>query len=425
MKQASLLRSFFILIAMLVFGTNVQAVTMVSDNQEPSLTGKKWYSTKEEYIEFFEDGTNTYISSCTYVHDRKNDRILFYNANGILHDYVNIYVLTDTTLTIGKTTFKTYYSKRPKQLCEELRIFFNRITIKKGHKAQFPIRLLPDNADDKSVSIYGYDPEIVMIEGEFVIALSPGTTTIYVKTNDGSNLYGSFEVIVPDDTMPESVYQLDGVTYPMISQVDLGLPSGTQWADMNLGADAPFRMSGGFEGPIDVAPYVGSDWVYPTETDFMELIENCDVTLERAYSDFYMSYTEGYRYYELVAVVFISRLNGNMLHVYAFTDVDGQPYYMYPYCLQDGTSFSILYNVKECAPSPEAKPWVDQRIKQQGTMVLIRLVKRNGAVSVKGVVKMEDEESEAAPMYDLQGRRLSTQPSKGLYIQKGKKYLVK
>ena len=106
------------------------------DTNMPSLTGKKWYSTKVDYIEFFENGTNTYKKSYTYVHDRKNDRILFFKSDGTMYDYVNIYVLTETTLTIGKNDFKTYTTTPPKQLCEELEIAYPnwRITVKTGDK---------------------------------------------------------------------------------------------------------------------------------------------------------------------------------------------------------------------------------------------------------------------------------------------------
>ena len=246
MKHKAMLRTVLLLMIMLMSGINAQAAEG-DDANEPSLTGKKWYSTKVDYIMFFDDGTNTYIGSCTYVHDRKNDRILFYKSDGSLYDYVNIYELTETRLSIGKTSFKTYTTTPPKQLCEKLEITlpFGEIYVEIGIKVQIPIVISPDYADDKSVTLYSYDSSIAEVEGEYMIGVSPGTTTVKVTTNDGSNLEAFFKVIVPEKVDPNDTYKLDKYTYPMIKPVDLGLPSGTLWADMNLGADAPYKMSKG------------------------------------------------------------------------------------------------------------------------------------------------------------------------------------
>ena len=338
------------------------------DTNMPSLTGKKWYSTKVDYIEFFENGTNTYKKSYTYVHDRKNDRILFFKSDGTMYDYVNIYVLTETTLTIGKNDIKTYTTTPPKQLCEKLEFSYShkRVVIKVGEKVKIATKVTPVYADDQSVTLYSYDPSIANVDGEYMIGVSSGTTTVKATTNDGSNLSNFCTVIVADET-----YQLGGTIYPMIGQVDLGLPSGTLWADMNIGADAPFRMSNGFEGKIDITPYVGSGWEYPTEAEFRELIDNCDVKMKWYSSDIYSSIRMGSPdYYSLYAAVLTSRINGNELHLYAYT-IYASYCYLYPYCLQDGSTFSLVENVKECALEPEygIEP-------SHNDKVIIRLVKR-------------------------------------------------
>ena len=426
MKQFSLIKLVF-LMALFVLCPMVQTAA-ADDTNEPSLTGKKWYSTKVDYIEFFEDGTNTYIGSCTYVHDRKNDRILFYKDDN-LYDYTNIFELTETRLSIGKTSFKTYTTTPPKQLCEKLEITlpFGEIYVEIGTKVQIPIVISPDYADDKSVTLYSYDSSIAKAEGEYMIGVSPGTTTVKVTTNDGSNLEAIFKVIVPEKVDPNDTYKLDKYTYPMIKPVDLGLPSGTLWADMNLGADAPYKMSKGFkgfEGMIDVAPYVGSDWQYPTEAEFKELIDNCDLEFEEEYSDFYGSIRMGYPdYYPLCSAVFTSRTNGNKLHLYAYTcAAGGALFFLYPYSLEDGNTFSIFDIVKEYV----WKSYYYIGGYEPKNNVLIRLVKRGqDGTSMKDVVTMSEDYSDAAPYFDLQGRRLMGKPSRGLYIQDGKKYLVK
>ena len=180
MKQTVFFKSILLVMVMLMLGVNMQAATMDDDTNEVSLTGKKWYYTKHDYIEFFEDGTNTYRKSYTYVHDRKNDRILFFKSDGTMYDYVNIYVLTETTLTIGKNDFKTYTTTPPKQLCEELEIAYPnwRITVKTGDKVTIAKSVLPADADDQSVTLYSYDPSVVEVDGETLQGVSPGVASV-------------------------------------------------------------------------------------------------------------------------------------------------------------------------------------------------------------------------------------------------------
>jgi hypothetical protein len=279
----------------------------------------------------------------------------------------------------------------------------------------------PETTTDKSVTWTTSNPDVVQIgrsEDDYVNVYSTGvgTATVTATTNDGSNLSNFCTVIVADET-----YQLGGTIYPMIGQVDLGLPSGTLWADMNIGADAPFRMSNGFEGKIDITPYVGSGWEYPTEAEFRELIDNCDVKMKWHDSDIYSSIRMGSPdYYSLYAAVLTSRINGNKLHLYAYTINPGANYcYLYPYSLEDGNTFSVVKNVKECALKPEYGITSSPNDK-----VLIRLLKRGqGDTSIKDAVTMSEDHSDAAPYFDLQGRRLMGKPSRGLYIQDGKKYV--
>ena len=241
MKQTVFFKSILLVMVMLMLGVNMQAATMDDDTNEVSLTGKKWYYTKHDYIEFFEDGTNTYKKSYTYVHDRKNDRILFFKSDGTMYDYVNIYLLTETTLIIGKNDFKTYTTTPPKQLCEKLEFSYShkRVVIKVGEKVKIATQVTPVYADDQSVTLYSYDPSIANVDGEYMIGVSSGTTTVKATTNDGSNLSNFCTVIVADET-----YQLEDATYPMIGQVDLGLPSGTQWRCCNEGASTPEAYGG-------------------------------------------------------------------------------------------------------------------------------------------------------------------------------------
>lgn len=61
--------------------------------------------------------------------------------------------------------------------------------------------------------------------------------------------------------------------------VDLGLPSGTVWATVNVGAsdEKSAGTSTSFSGASDLLTW-GEQWVIPTEAQWTELLDNCDVT---------------------------------------------------------------------------------------------------------------------------------------------------
>ena len=50
--------------------------TDTTPTKQSLLVGKKWYRTKHEYLEFDANGNNNMLSSCRYVVDEKNDRMI-------------------------------------------------------------------------------------------------------------------------------------------------------------------------------------------------------------------------------------------------------------------------------------------------------------------------------------------------------------
>lgn len=59
--------------------------------------------------------------------------------------------------------------------------------------------------------------------------------------------------------------------------VDLGLPSGTLWATMNVGAASAAERGTEYEGkPNDFG--WGDGWILPTEDQWIELFDNCTVS---------------------------------------------------------------------------------------------------------------------------------------------------
>ena len=119
-------------------------------------------------------------------------------------------------------------------------------------------------------------------------------------------------------------YVIKGVTYPIPEAIDLGLPSGVKWANMNMGAlsvneiggyygwaDPTGELSvdnynwrnvdldgawtsplfGGTNPPRDISgtnldiatTKLGVEWCMPSSDDFKELTENCTFTVESDY----------------------------------------------------------------------------------------------------------------------------------------------
>ena len=81
----------------------------------------------------------------------------------------------------------------------------------------------PDNATNKTLAWETSDEAIAMVEDGVIKGVAPGTCTITCRATDGSGLFAECQVKV----QPHHAY------------VDLGLPSGTLWATMNVGASSP------------------------------------------------------------------------------------------------------------------------------------------------------------------------------------------
>jgi len=59
--------------------------------------------------------------------------------------------------------------------------------------------------------------------------------------------------------------------------IDLGLPSGLKWANMNLGANAPEESGLYFSFDEANNADLGDGWHVPTRHDFQELCDNCTI----------------------------------------------------------------------------------------------------------------------------------------------------
>ena len=93
-----------------------------------------------------------------------------------------------------------------------------------GDTQQLIATVYPPNADNPKVTWRSMDESVATVSSDgLVTAVGSGFCYILCETTDGSDIHYAIEVYVDDGH----------------KWVDLGLPSGTQWAEMNVGADSP------------------------------------------------------------------------------------------------------------------------------------------------------------------------------------------
>lgn len=147
------------------------------------------------------------------------------------------------------------------------------------------------------------------------ITFQDGNTVVYGMEN-----VKTVEFVEKEEPSAKETYTINGVEYPMPEAVDLGLPSGTKWASMNIGAKDSYDVGGyyGWADPtgeltaysyywrnemldgawdsvlfggvnpprnisgteLDLATQkMGKGWVMPSSDDFKELADNCTFIL--------------------------------------------------------------------------------------------------------------------------------------------------
>ena len=93
-----------------------------------------------------------------------------------------------------------------------------------GDTQQLIATVYPPNADNPKVTWRSMDESVATVSSDgLVTAVGSGFCYILCETTDGSDIHYAIEVYVDDGH----------------KWVDLGLPSGTLWAEMNVGADSP------------------------------------------------------------------------------------------------------------------------------------------------------------------------------------------
>ena len=191
------------------------------------------------------------------------------------------------------------------QLVTSIKLSQSSLSMLRDIPQQLTATVLPADASNKEVRWTSSNTNIATVNQQgWVTAKNQGNCIIYCQTIDGSNIKVECQVKVSN--------------YPQY--VDLGLPSGTLWATLNIGADNPWETGDHFawgekepnkavysfstyslcngseysinkyndtDGKIELEPVDdaasviwGVDWQIPSSTQRVELMDTRYVTLE-------------------------------------------------------------------------------------------------------------------------------------------------
>jgi len=84
----------------------------------------------------------------------------------------------------------------PQILVESIEILYAPTSAPVGTPLTLMVRVLPENAEDKTVTWSSSDPTIATVNNGFVLTQKPGTVTITATANDGSGQYGTCTITV-------------------------------------------------------------------------------------------------------------------------------------------------------------------------------------------------------------------------------------
>lgn len=108
--------------------------------------------------------------------------------------------------------------------------------------------------------------------------IGDGTLMVSVSNNENpSNRTTTIQISAGDKTCSISITQnkFDGIIIEGHVAIDLGLTSGTKWADCNVGADS-YSDYGGYYRFDEVTDDWGGRWKRPTKTQLEELKNQCE-----------------------------------------------------------------------------------------------------------------------------------------------------
>ena len=144
---------------------------------------------------------------------------------------LNINIVNDPNGLIGQESYERSYgfNVRPvlangsKVLVTSIQVSPVEFNLYLNETARLTATVMPEYAENKEVTWKSDDESIAIVDSNGkVTAKGVGTCAIICNATDGSKIFGFCLVNVRDR-----------------EYVDLGLPSGTLWATMNIGADSP------------------------------------------------------------------------------------------------------------------------------------------------------------------------------------------
>ena len=194
-----------------------------------------WYKNAVESYTFNEDGTTNYISGGTYEFRPYLGSIVIYNASGAPVNILSVRKLTAEQMIVTPEggSFSVWYSAPPvvAHPVETITLNETSLHLKSDESATLYATVLPADAENKEVQWKSSNESVaaVMQNGR-VIAGAGGTSIVTCSATDGSGVKAECVVSVIAETQ--------GITGGH-AWVDLGLPSGTLWATMNVGATKP------------------------------------------------------------------------------------------------------------------------------------------------------------------------------------------
>jgi len=210
-----------------------RAIQYVSGGVDPytvdnSLVVGTWYRTKNEHFTLNADGTTDYPGAETYRFYPYQGRLQFYSGNGSLFYHFNVLQVETNLMVVtspaSPTAYMTLVTEQPSQLVTAIRLSDTKIFMSSGEFKQLTATVLPEDADNKSVTWSSSNESVARQSGDFVLAVGNGTAVLTCAAQDGSGVTATCTVTVGNKKQ---------------EYVDLGLPSGTLWATTNVGADSP------------------------------------------------------------------------------------------------------------------------------------------------------------------------------------------
>ena len=297
---------------------NVGGTPYAIDN---SMVVGTWYAPDGTHFTLNEDGTTDFPGGATYEFYPSQGRLLILNASGLAYRVLPLVKVTSVYLLAVNylTEAFTYYTNSA-SLVTGLSMSETSLAMNSGTTAQLSVTATPTDAFNPIVTWSSSDESIATVDQNgMVTAIASGTVIIIVSAMDGSGVQATCQVTVSGAPDAHEF-------------VDLGLPSGTLWATMNVGATSPedygdyfawgetegyksgksnfdwstykwckgsettmtkycYNSSYGYNGftdnkteldPEDDAAYVnwGSGWHMPSKAQFSELMNSSYTTTE-------------------------------------------------------------------------------------------------------------------------------------------------